>query len=212
VDELMTPWPEPELDPAAAHSKAAELRGGAEYAELHTAQRLLQDRLAGARLPGPLAKEITERLHELTEQLAGYQVPEPDRVDGWRPDLPGRGLSLLPPFVIDEEDERSLSGRVTFTRYYLGGNGAAHGGSQPLLFDDLFGRVANHHQDGVARTASLTVNYRRVTPLDVELRFAASLDRIEGRKRLVSGRLFDQFGAVLSDAEGLFLRLLPGQA
>jgi acyl-coenzyme A thioesterase PaaI-like protein len=212
VDELMTPWPEPELDPAAAHSKAAELRGGAEYAELHTAQRLLQDRLAGARLPGPLAKEITERLHELNEQLAAYQVPEPDRVDGWRPDLPGRGLPLLPPFVIDEEDERSLRGRVTFTRFYLGGNGAAHGGSQPLLFDDLLGRVVNHHQDGVARTASLTVNYRRVTPLDVELTVEGSLDRIDGRKRFASARLFDPAGVLLSDCAAMFLRLLPGQS
>lgn len=208
----MTPWPEPELDPAAAHQKAAELRGGIEFTDLHTAQRLLQGRLAGARLSGPLAKEITERLHELNEQLADQQVPEPDRVDGWRPDLPGRGHPLLPPFVIDDEDDRSLRGRVTFTRFYLGGNAAVHGGSQPLLFDDLFGRVANHHQDGVARTASLTVNYRRVTPLDVELNYDVTLDRIDGRKRFVSGRLSDPSGAVLSDATGLFLRLLPGQA
>jgi hypothetical protein len=208
----MTPWPEPELDPAVARGKAAERRGGIEFAELLAAQRRLQDRLAGARLAGPVAKEITERLHELTERLAAHQVSEPDRVDGWRPDLPGRGHPLLPPYVIDEESDRSLRGRVTFTRFYLGGNAAVHGGSQPLLFDDLFGRVANHHQGGVARTASLTVNYRRVTPLDVELSYEVSLDRVDGRKRFVSGRLVDPAGALLSDAAGLFLRLLPGQA
>jgi hypothetical protein len=69
----------------------------------------------------------------------------------------------------------------------------------------------NHSQAGVARTASLTVNYRRITPLDVELRFEASRDRVEGRKRWGSARLYDPSGALLSDADALFLELLPGQ-
>jgi hypothetical protein len=69
----------------------------------------------------------------------------------------------------------------------------------------------NLHQPGVSRTASLTVNYRRITPLDVELRFAASRDRVEGRKRWGSARLFDPSGTLLSDADALFLQLLPGQ-
>jgi acyl-coenzyme A thioesterase PaaI-like protein len=119
---------------------------------------------------------------------------------------------MLPPYFIDEETESTLSGRVTFTRFYLGGNGAAHGGAHPLLFDDVLGRVMNHHQPSIARTAFLKVNYRRVTPLDVELSFEATRDRVDGRKRWGSARLFDSSGALLSDAEGLFLQLLPGQA
>jgi len=94
---------------------------------------------------------------------------------------------------------------VRFTRFYLGGNGAAHGGAHPLLFDDVLGRVMNHSQPGVSRTASLTVNYRRVTPLDVELRWEASRDRVEGRKRWGSARLLNAAGELLSDAEGLFI-------
>jgi hypothetical protein len=69
----------------------------------------------------------------------------------------------------------------------------------------------NHHQRGVSRTAFLTVNYRRVTPLDVELTFEASRERVDGRKRWGTARLFDPSGALLSDAEGLFLQLRPGQ-
>ena len=34
-----------------------------------------------------------------------HQVPEPDRIDGWRPDLPGRGHPLLPPYFIDDETD-----------------------------------------------------------------------------------------------------------
>jgi hypothetical protein len=209
-DELLTPWPDVEV--ADDLAPVGGPRGGAEFAELHIAQRLLQDRLTGAALPPEIAKELTEQLLDICDLLAEHQMAEPDRVDGWRPDLPGRGHALLPPYFIDEETDSTLSGRVTFTRFYLGGNGAAHGGSHPLLFDDLLGRVMNRHQPGVCRTAYLTVNYRRVTPVDVQLRFEASRDRVDGRKRWGSARLFDGSGNVLSDADGLFIQLLPGQA
>jgi acyl-coenzyme A thioesterase PaaI-like protein len=211
-DGAMSPWPDADVEAGADwEQRVPPPRGGAEFADLLRAQRLLQDRIAGSGLPPELAKEVTARLDDLAALLEDHQTTEAERFDGWRPDLPGRGHPLLPPFVIDAEDEVSLSGRVTFTRFYLGGNGTAHGGSHPLLFDDLLGRMMNHHQRGVARTAYLTVNYRRVTPLDVELRFEASRDRIEGRKRWGSARLFDHSGQLLADAEGLFLVLLPGQ-
>jgi hypothetical protein len=211
-DAVRLPWPDVDVpaDPDWAMPSPGP-RGGAEFAALHAAQRLLQDRLAGAALPAQLAKELTEQLLDISAQLAAHQMPEPDRIDGWRPDLPGRGHPLLPPYFIDDETESTLTGHVTFTRFYLGGNGAAHGGSHPLLFDDVLGRVMNHSQPGVSRTAFLKVNYRRVTPLDVELTFEASRDRVEGRKRWGSARLFGPSGELLSDAESLFLALLPGQ-
>jgi acyl-coenzyme A thioesterase PaaI-like protein len=213
MDESLTPWPDPE--PAGTKKwdePPREARGGAEYAELHAAQRLVQDRLTGAALPAELSKELTEQLLDLADLLAAHQTAEPDRIDGWRPDLPGRGHPLLPPYLIDDEADGRLSGRVTFTRFYLGGNNAAHGGALPLLFDDVLGRAMNHRQPGISRTAYLTTNYRRITPLDVQLRFEASRDRIEGRKRWGSARVFGPDGELLSDAEGLFLQLLPGQA
>jgi len=206
---LMTPWPEPALERTL---RAARPRGGDAFAAAYAAQRLLQDRFAGAALPDDVAAEVTARMTELADLLGAHQVPESERHDGWRPDLPGRGLPMMPPYVIDEEDEASLRGRVTFTRFYLGGNGAAHGGAHPMLFDDVLGRVMNHHQPGVARTASLTVNYRRITPLDVELTFDATRDRVEGRKRWGSARIWDPAGDVVADCEALFLQLNPGQA
>ncbi|MDT4919169.1 MAG: hypothetical protein QOI15_71 [Pseudonocardiales bacterium] len=210
MDEALNPWPDP---PAAKKWDEVPTgpRGGAEFAALHAAQRLVQDRLTGAALPAEVGKEVTEQLLDLADLLAEHQMAEPDRIDGWRPDLPGRGHPLLPPYLIDEESDGAIAGRVTFTRFYLGGNGAAHGGSHPLLFDDVLGRVMNHNQPGVSRTASLTVNYRRITPLDVELRWEASRDRVEGRKRWGSARLFGPAGDLLSDADGFFLELLPGQ-
>ncbi len=106
-----------------------------------------------------------------------------------------------------------LRGRVTFGRFHLGGNGVVHGGVQPLLFDDVLGMAVNRQLGdlGVARTAYLHVDYRWVTPIDVELTFEATAGAVEGRKRHAAGRLLDGAGRVLSKAEALFVQLLPGQ-
>lgn len=191
--------------------------GGPEYAALHAAHRLLNDRLTGAAMTADVEREVTARLDELNDLLAGHSARgEHDRIDGMRPDLPGRGHPLLPPFVVDEESTGAdgpdtLRGRVTFGRFHLGGGAAVHGGVQPLLFDDVLGRVANQGKPFVARTAYLTIDYRRVTPLDVELRWEATLERIEGRKRFTTGRLTDAAGNLLVEARALFVELLPGQ-
>jgi len=97
-----------------------------------------------------------------------------------------------------------------FRPFHLGGNGAAHGGTLPLLFDDVLGRLANSVGGGIGRTAYLTVNYRKITPIGVELQVDGTVDRVEGRKRWVSARLHDG-GTMIADAEGLFVELLPGQ-
>ncbi len=209
--ELISPWPD-EAEVGFTLDVPKQPRGGVAYARLVAAQRLLQDRVAGAALPADVSADVAARLEALCDELAAYQASEHERHDGWRPDLPGRGHPLLPTYIVDEDDELMLRGRVTFTRFYLGGNGAAHGGSQPLLFDDLLGRVVNHRQaGGVARTAYLKVTYRKITPIGRQLRFEATVDRIDGRKRWASARLYDAHGDVVADAEGLFIELRPGQ-
>jgi hypothetical protein len=211
IIERISPWPNDTVGDTWGASTPATPRGGAPLAALHSAQRQFQDVLAGAAPPSGLAARIAAQLDAFVAELAECQVPEVERFDGWRPDLPGRGHPLLPPYVIEHETESTLTARVTFTRYFLGGNGAAHGGAQPLLFDDMLGRVVNRHGIGVARTAFLTVNYRKITPIDEELRAEVSVDRIEGRKRWCSGRLTDSAEEVLADVEALFVQLLPGQ-
>ena len=59
-------------------------------------------------------------------------------------------------------------------------------------------------------TGTLTIRYRKPTPLYTELRFEARVLRVEGRKIFVEMRLCD--GAeLLADGEGLFVLLKPGQ-
>ena len=205
-----TPWPDEDERRKAWEAAAAENRGGSAYGGLIAAQRLVQDRVAGAVLPPDVMSDVTGRLAALADDLAPYQADEADRWDGWRPDIPGRAMPLLPPYVIEERSRGSLRGSVMFPRFFLGGGGAAHGGAHTLLFDDLMGHLSGL-AGGVARTASLTVNYRQITPIGVRLTFDCTLDRVEGRKRIVTARLCAPDAAVVADAEGLFIRLRPGQ-
>ena len=56
-------------------------------------------------------------------------------------------------------------------------------------------------------TASLTVNYRKLTPIGVPLRYQGRCVRIDGRKVYPEGRLCRvDDGAVMAEAEGLFLK------
>jgi acyl-coenzyme A thioesterase PaaI-like protein len=182
-----------------------------DYARMIGALRGFLDQLSSAR-PGPsLVRGIEATLTRWSGDLDQAQVPERERVFGRRADLPGRGQTMSPWLVLDQVDGvAGARGTVRFGRYFLGTNGAVHGGAIPLVFDEVLGRTARTAGPALARTAYLHVNYRSITPADRDLRVTARLVRVSGRKRLVTGEIYD--GAVLCcDAEGLFVELRPGQ-
>jgi acyl-coenzyme A thioesterase PaaI-like protein len=180
------------------------------YAEMIEALRLLQDRVAAAVPDGTLVAEVTRDLVHAAELLAPAERDEWHRLSGTLEELPGRGSALVPVVQDVVSDGAGLRGRVRFSRHHLGGNGAAHGGTVPLLFDDVLGRFANAGGRAVSRTAYLHVNFRSITPINRDLRIEARFEREEGRKRYVTGVLRDG-DTVCADAEGLFVELRPGQ-
>jgi acyl-coenzyme A thioesterase PaaI-like protein len=180
------------------------------FARLAEAVRTLQDTFTAARPPGSDAALAAEEIELVTARLAEFAVDEPDQVAGRRLDLPGRGQTLSPPFYADEWDRDSVRGRVTFTRFYLGGNGAVHGGAVPMFFDDVLGRLANVGGRKRARTAYLNVDYRAITPVGREVSVLARFEREEGRKRFLVGELREG-DVLLAEAHGLFVELRPGQ-
>ena len=94
---------------------------------------------------------------------------------------------------------------------HLGRNGAVHGGALGLLFDSVLGYTAARlTRSPYQRTAFLHINYRRIAPIETELQIDAGIERVEGRKIFVEGRLLDG-DTLLTDAEALFVRLRPGQ-
>lgn len=184
---------------------------GPEYARLVEALRTLQDLAVSTSLTPEATVDAAERVEALVDSLKPYEVEEGEQTAGRVPTMPGRGSLLLLPFTIEKYDAESVRSRGMFRRYHLGGNGAAHGGTLPLLFDDLFGLIMRAYGRPISRTAFLHINYRKITPLDTELVIEGSVDRVEGRKTFVDAVLRDLEGNVIADCEALMVQLLPGQ-
>lgn len=81
----------------------------------------------------------------------------------------------------------------------------------PLLFDSMFGMIIHAAGRPISRTAFLHVEYRKVSPIDVPLTGRSWIRETEGRKAFVNAELRDPDGALLAEANGLMIRLLPGQ-
>jgi acyl-coenzyme A thioesterase PaaI-like protein len=181
------------------------------YPEMMDALRTLQDRVAAA-VPEPgLIASITRKVEDLCRTLEGCAAPDEwSAISGRFDEIPGRGQLLVPVVRVDTLDDQELHGTVHFGRFYLGANGAAHGGAMPLVFDDILGKLANTGGRGLSRTAYLHVDYRSVTPVGADLVIDAWFEREEGRKRFLRGTLRDG-ERVCAEATGLFVELRPGQ-
>ena len=168
--------------------------------ELFDATRHLADRVWCSLAPPERRAAVAAEITKLAEQLGPFEESAPVRTELGGP-LPGRGHPLLPPIVRRYGDGRTL-GTVTYTHAHLGAGDAVHGGQVTLLFDEVLGAVAG--SAAASRTASLTVHYRSLTPVGVELTIEGWVDRVDGRKIYVRGTLLE--GArVCAEAEGLFV-------
>ncbi|WP_018506097.1 PaaI family thioesterase [Parafrankia discariae] len=172
--------------------------------------RHLLDVVAGARPPSEMVTQVADEFARISAQLAPFTVAESTRATGLRLDLPGRGQTMAPALLWDVHDSEQASCRVTFGRHYLTVNGAVHGGALPLAFDEALAMLANTGRP-FARSVYLNVTYRALTRVDVPLRLDATVDRVEGRKLFLTGRLFDG-DTLCADAEGLFVQLRPAQS
>lgn len=185
-------------------------RGGPHYGDFVEQVRTLMDRARLAVPPDDLVQEAAGILEKLNDRL-GAHVHEEWDAPGWtRFDLPSRGNVTLPPYHVDHAKPDGVEARITYRTFHLGGNAAAHGGYVSLGFDDLMGLAGSLYSGSVTRTASLTVDYRAITPLNKELQLRAWGERQEGRKVWIKATLHD--GDLLcAEAHGLFIVLKPGQ-
>ena len=175
------------------------------------AMRRVMD-LAVSAAPGDdVWADAAQHAEDLVELLDPYEAPEGLAPAGRAPTMPGFGTLLLPPWMLTEFRPDGVAMKGHFSRYYVGGNYAVHGGVLPLLFDHLFGMVVHAAGRPISRTAFLHVDYRKVTPLDTPLVARGRVDSTQGRKAFVSAELTDADGTVLAEAHGLMVRLLPGQ-
>jgi acyl-coenzyme A thioesterase PaaI-like protein len=186
-----------------------DIAGGPSYAAMIDALRTMLDTLAAARPDEATIVALGDDIAAWSRRLAPFAVDEWRQIFARRVDLAGRGQTMIPLITYGPEDAQTLQASVAFGRYFLGGNGAAHGGAVALMFDEVLGRLANVERS-VARTAYLHTDFRSITPIETKLDISARFVSEEGRKRLVRAELRNG-EIVCAEAEGLFLALKPGQ-
>jgi acyl-coenzyme A thioesterase PaaI-like protein len=156
-------------------------------------------------------------LKEVADRLEGSAAPgrrlraQPDPVghpQEFFPTSPVIGFAnpVAPPVVVEAVDGE-LRGTAYFDYQYEGPPTCVHGGVIAMVFDEMLG-AANIMAGSPGMTGTLTVKYRKPTPLRTPLRLEARFMGREGRKIRTYGAIF--LGDTLTaEAEGIFIELVP---
>lgn len=144
------------------------------------ALRRITELLLAQEFPQPVVDEMLTRFADWERRLAATAPPdsaprlagddERKRIYLQHAFNPGVYNPCFPEYEFDHLDEETASGTVTFPAVFEGPPGLVHGGFLGVFFDT----VAQHQSCAVAlagKTRSLTVTYRRPTPILTELRF-----------------------------------------
>jgi hypothetical protein len=202
ADEELLGADHPEQVAAELQALAAELR------------RVLAAAVQVRPLPGELAPYV-EQARALADGLGGLSslhalapgaVARPYDPNRFSP-VSGSANAIAPPLELwrvtegpDGPEGRHTQGRVRFGPAYEGPPGHVHGAMVAAMYDDLLGRS----QLVAGFTGSITISFRRPTPLHRDLDLRAWVDRVDGRKRWVHGSCHLD-GVLLTEAEGLFV-------
>jgi acyl-coenzyme A thioesterase PaaI-like protein len=201
----MPPAERKTLDPESPERAVEKL----DVEKAAAALRDVQDAFAAARPPADLLADVARELRAITRQLRAHRAPEPDWIVGRLP-TPGRGQAMSPELVIDQDSGDDMRGRVRFSAFYHGRNGAVHGGALALVFDEALGRLANSDRRPASRTAYLRIDFRNIARIETDLRVHAWVERHEGRKIVLRATLRDG-ETVVAEGEALFVTLRPDQ-
>lgn len=113
---------------------------------------------------------------------------------------------VAPPVVVEAVDG-GLRGTVTFDYPYEGPPTCVHGGVLAMVFDEMLG-AANILAGCPGMTGTLTIRYRKPTPLRTPLRLESRCVSRDGRKILTTGEIYHG-DVCTAEAEGIFIELIP---
>lgn len=202
---------DPDYDKHGGFPDFEPAQPGPGFGRFLSAMRRLQDLAVSADPDGDTWGLAADRTEELVNLLEPFEASEGVGPANRVPDLPGAGSLLMPPYRDVTMSPEGVELTVQFSRFSVGGNSAVHGGVLPLLFDSVFGMVIHAVGRPISRTAFLHVDYRKVTPIDKPLTARGWMRKAEGRKAFVNAELRDPEENLLAEANGLMIRLLPGQ-
>jgi acyl-coenzyme A thioesterase PaaI-like protein len=181
---------------------------------LGDAARALIERMFATSVPLPAVEEAIESLEAVHRRLDAYpagRIPEGFSEASTSGDphaffdnspLMGRANPLAPPITTAIEDNRVV-GLVRFGAAYEGAPGCVHGGFVAAAFDEVLG-MAQSLTGTPGMTGTMTVRYRKPTPLYTDLRFEGWVDRVEGRKIFTLGRALHD-DEVTAEADAVFI-------
>lgn len=202
-------------DEASDPDRRAEVRRVAD------ALRAVIERFVATTAPAEVFHGVADDLEAVAARLDGYPqghvytgfseaANAPSRDIEFTGDTfdnsPLMGLSnpLAPPLRLEMLADRVV-GTVVFGAAYEGPPGHVHGGYVAAAFDELLG-MTQGLSGNPGMTGRLTVHYRSPTPLNTELRLEAAIEKVSGRKILVTGRI-TAGDTLCAEAEGLFISI-----
>jgi hypothetical protein len=189
---------------------------------LAQALRRLSAVTVGHPVPDGDVAEAADQLAQLADSLeqaaAPTKRPRAQPVASHHPQdfFPGSPMigfanPIAPPVevwaVAGEDGQPEIRGRATFGYPYEGPPTCVHGGVIAALFDELMG-AANLIAEQPGMTGTLTVRYRRPTPLLAPLDLVARYTGGERRKIFTWAGIYHS-GELTAEAEGIFIKMDP---
>jgi acyl-coenzyme A thioesterase PaaI-like protein len=202
---------DPEYDRHGGFPNFERADPGPGFARFLTAMRRAQDLAVSAAPDSETWEKAAQHVEALVELLDPFEAAEGVGPANRVPELPGAGSLLMAPYRVTKFDAEAVELTVQFSRFHVGGNYAVHGGVLPLMFDSVFGMVIHATGRPISRTGFLHVDYRKVTPIDTTLTVRGWVREAQGRKSFVNAEMRDPERNLLAEANGLMIRLLPGQ-
>ena len=183
----------------------------ATYGPLADTVRDLLDATIRTTVPADEVRAAQAEVEALVARLRADQLPGPAgvrfnseaRAWNWGNAVVGLRNAVAPPLRIVHESAGHAWAEVELGAPYEGPPGLVHGGVSAMLLDHLMGETASAAFTRVTFTGTLTMTYRRGTPLGA-LRLEARIDREEGRKVWVVASIGDAEGPTV-EAEGIFI-------
>lgn len=222
VSYLSTPPPPDRGAPTGGATPAAADRSS--RVRLADGIRRLTDLVVGRPLPDDEVVAAADAVAAVADRLEAAAGPgkaprgQPDHRGPAQDIFPtspiiGAANPLAPPVrvwaVTGEGGERELRGRARFGYAYEGPPTCVHGGVLAETFDEMLG-AANVLTGRGGMTGTLTVRYRRPTPLLADLDLEARQVSHEGRKLYCWAGIYHR-GALTAEADAVFITVPPGQ-
>jgi len=178
------------------------------------AMRIVIERIVASTAPASAMNEAADELRGIAEVLDRY--PRGRVYDFGESSIAGDpgaffdnspvcGLSnpLAPKLDLRIEDSKVI-GDIRWGSAYEGAPGCVHGGFVAAAFDEVLG-LAQDLGGHPGMTGTLTVKYRKPTPIHADLRFVGEFTRTERRKTFTEGWLYDGDGNLLAEADAVFI-------